>query len=600
MNIKLSVTKKQKLFIDAKESEVLFGGAAGGGKSYGQIVDALLFALRYPRSRQLVLRRTFAELEKSLIRTSLALFPRDIYSFNSSCHTGKFKNGSCIDFGYCAVEHDVYQYQSAEYDCVRFDELTHFTEAQYVYLISRVRGANRYPKQIKSSTNPGGIGHSWVKARFVDAAPPSTSFTGSDGMSRIFIPSLLDDNRFLTTSDPGYKKRLLALPEREKKALLFGDWNIFEGQYFSEFSKEAHVVSPFEIPRGWRKYRTINGIFTFNDDDGLDYLVIHAGKNIYCGELAYFENVSEISPVCTAANRRSRAYKHGCALYIIDGVNIIKVTATSASHVGDDCEVQPYVPTTYINGEVYEQKNLLSRFFHENYMAGSARSLAYGTHGLTYEILDEETKKCRVTGLTEIVDELYIPATVKLGDTDYYVTEIADYAFFQNEDITQIAVANGVLRIGVNAFSYCTSLRYVFMKESVELIDSGAFSNCYSLGTVFLGSQLREIKDGAFTMCPELKKVYYGAGPSSFEKVINKDEINPEIIEYYQRYKLFCAFIPIYTASARHRERMGRIRFERSRRRNSNSQNESRRSKDQSGRRLDRILASRLDRRRYG
>ena len=264
MNLKLTVTKKQKLFIDAAESEVLFGGAAGGGKSYGQMVDALLFALRYPRSRQLILRRTFAELEKSLIRTSLALFPRDIYSFNSSCHTGKFKNGSCIDFGYCAVEHDVYQYQSAEYDCVRFDELTHFTEAQYVYLISRVRGANRYPKQIKSSTNPGGIGHSWVKARFVDAALPNTTFVGNDGMKRIFIPSLLDDNTFLTRSDPDYKKRLLALPEREKKALLYGDWNIFEGQYFSEFSKEEHVVAPFEIPRGWRKYRTI--------DYGLDRL----------------------------------------------------------------------------------------------------------------------------------------------------------------------------------------------------------------------------------------------------------------------------------------------------------------------------------------
>lgn len=264
MNLKLTVTRKQKLFIDAAESEVLFGGAAGGGKSYGQMVDALLFALRYPRSRQLILRRTFAELEKSLIRTSLALFPRDIYSFNSSCHTGKFKNGSCIDFGYCAVEHDVYQYQSAEYDCVRFDELTHFTEAQYVYLISRVRGANRYPKQIKSSTNPGGIGHSWVKARFVDAALPNTAFVGNDGMKRIFIPSLLDDNTFLTRSDPDYKKRLLALPEREKKALLYGDWNIFEGQYFSEFSKEEHVVAPFEIPRGWRRYRTI--------DYGLDRL----------------------------------------------------------------------------------------------------------------------------------------------------------------------------------------------------------------------------------------------------------------------------------------------------------------------------------------
>ena len=141
MNVTLSVTKKQKLFIDAKESEVLFGGAAGGGKSYGQVVDALLFALKYPSSKQLILRRTFSELEKSLIRVAMEVFPRSLYRFNQSSHTCRFTNGSCIDFGYLAQESDVYQYQSAEYDCVRFDELTHFTERQYLYLISRVRGA---------------------------------------------------------------------------------------------------------------------------------------------------------------------------------------------------------------------------------------------------------------------------------------------------------------------------------------------------------------------------------------------------------------------------------------------------------------------------
>lgn len=264
MNVSLCVSKKQKLFLDAEEGEVLFGGAAGGGKSYGQMVDALIFALKYPGSKQLVLRRTFAELEKSLIRTSLALFPRDVYTFNSGNHTGKFKNGSIIDFGYCAAEADVYQYQSAEYDCIRFDELTHFTESQYVYLISRIRGANAYPKQIKSSTNPGGIGHTWVKERFVDPSPPGTAFVGEDGMRRVFIPSLLDDNQFLTRSDPEYKKRLLALPERERRALLYGDWNIFDGQYFTEFSVKRHVTTPFEIPAGWRKYRTI--------DYGLDRL----------------------------------------------------------------------------------------------------------------------------------------------------------------------------------------------------------------------------------------------------------------------------------------------------------------------------------------
>lgn len=264
MKISLSVTKKQKAFIDSSESEVLFGGAAGGGKSYGQMVDALLFALKYPGSKQLVLRRSFAELDKSLIRTSLSLFPREIYSFNSSSHTGRFKNGSIIDFGYCATEIDVYQYQSAEYDVIRFDELTHFTESQYIYLISRVRGANDYPKQIKSSTNPGGVGHGWVKARFVDPSPAGKSFVGDDGMTRVFIPALLDDNKFLSRGDPKYRQRLLALPDREKKALLHGDWNIFEGQYFTEFDPKKHIVTPFEIPKSWRKYRTI--------DYGLDRL----------------------------------------------------------------------------------------------------------------------------------------------------------------------------------------------------------------------------------------------------------------------------------------------------------------------------------------
>ncbi|MBR2466984.1 MAG: phage terminase large subunit [Clostridia bacterium] len=279
MNIRLAVTKKQKRFIDAGQSEVLFGGAAGGGKSYGQMADALIFALLYPTSKQLVLRRTFAELEKSLIRTSLSLFPRQIYSFNSSTHTGKFKNGSIIDFGYCAAETDVYQYQSAEYDVIRFDELTHFTKEQYVYLISRVRGANSFPKQIKSSTNPGGVGHGWVKERFVDPAPKNSEFLGDDGLTRIFIPSLLDDNSFLMSKDPKYKERLLALPERERRALLFGDWDIFEGQYFTEFNRDTHVIEPFEIPREWRRYRTIDYgldrlacLWIAADPDGVFYL----------------------------------------------------------------------------------------------------------------------------------------------------------------------------------------------------------------------------------------------------------------------------------------------------------------------------------------
>lgn len=262
--LQLKITPKQDAFIHAKPTEVLFGGAAGGGKSYGQVIDALLFALQYKGSKQLIIRRSFQELDKSIIRTVLSMYPREIFTFNSSSHTGRFKNGSIIDFGYLANENDVYQYQSAEYDVVRFDELTHFTETQYIYLISRVRGANSFPKQVKSSTNPGGVGHVWVKKRFIEPAPENTEFVGEDGVSRIFIPSKLDDNKFLNASDPNYKKRLLALPEKEKKALLYGDWNIFEGQYFDEFDPEKHICEPFDIPKEWRRYRAI--------DYGLDML----------------------------------------------------------------------------------------------------------------------------------------------------------------------------------------------------------------------------------------------------------------------------------------------------------------------------------------
>ena len=264
MTLNYKITKKQKSFIDSTEFEVLFGGAAGGGKSHGQLIDALLFAMRYPKSKQLMLRRSYPELEKSLIRAAAALYPRSIFTLNASNHLGKFKNGSIIDFGYCAGELDVYQYQSAEYDIIRFDELTHFSESQYLYLISRVRGANGYPKQVKCSTNPGGIGHSWVKRRFIDPAPPMCKFVGEDGLSRIYLPSLISDNPFLMDRDPDYEKRLLALPERERRALLYGDWSVFDGQYFSEFDPRVHVISPFEIPSHWRKYRTV--------DYGLDRL----------------------------------------------------------------------------------------------------------------------------------------------------------------------------------------------------------------------------------------------------------------------------------------------------------------------------------------
>jgi hypothetical protein len=276
---------RQQVFHQAEADEILYGGAAGGGKSEGTIFDALKYAMQYPGSRQIIFRRKFPDLQRSIISRTLQVYPKELGKYNSSKHEWSFINGSILELAYWDSDADYMNYQGAEYDVIRWEELTQFEERWYTYMLSRLRGSKPFPRSVRSTTNPGGAGHSWVKKRFVSLGPPEVTYevpeTDEDGnilvwpegipgvtpgepiiRSRLFIPANLYDNQALLREDPGYLARLMALSDVERKQLLEGDWDVFAGQYFAEFTRSVHVIEPFEIPREWKRYRALDEGYT--------------------------------------------------------------------------------------------------------------------------------------------------------------------------------------------------------------------------------------------------------------------------------------------------------------------------------------------------
>jgi hypothetical protein len=241
---------RQKIFQNSRAKYRLFGGAAGPGKTKALLWEAIRQALKVDRCDTLLLRRTYPELESSL----LSYFRRDVRrklykSYNESKHLVTWHNGSTTRFGYCRNENDVYQYQGAEFLFIGIDELTHFTLKQWQFLTSR----NRCPVPnsfccMAGATNPGNIGHAWVKALWVDHVPPPGFERPElyDPNEYDFIRARLDDNP-IYAEDAAYRQTLEALPEHLRRAFLEGDWNVFAGQYFDVFDFGRHTARPEEI-----------------------------------------------------------------------------------------------------------------------------------------------------------------------------------------------------------------------------------------------------------------------------------------------------------------------------------------------------------------
>ena len=277
------------------EDEIFGGGSAGGGKSEVEVI-APLAQVHIPHFRGLILRKTYKELEELLGKAESyypKAFPRA--RFNGSKYQWTFPSGAKIEFGNLEHTKDKYKYQGRAFDFIGFDELTHFLFEEYIYLSSRNRPNGPGTRVYRMSTgNPGGVGHSWVKDRFITAGKPGKTIwedvelVHPDGhvevlhLSRVFVPFTLFDNKILMDNDPKYAARLASLPEKERNALLYGDWDSFAGMFFDDFRIEpdiraasanglemsaeqlrrerrfVHVIEPFDPNPDWKIYRSFD------------------------------------------------------------------------------------------------------------------------------------------------------------------------------------------------------------------------------------------------------------------------------------------------------------------------------------------------------
>ncbi|MDP8078347.1 phage terminase large subunit [Phocoenobacter skyensis] len=274
-SLNFNLHKQQTKAFLSEANEILYGGAAGGGKSHLMRVVAIMLCSQVDGLQVYLFRRLSDDLYKNHMEGAAGFFTMlsswfesKLVKFNGSKNYVEFWNGSKIWLSHCQHEKDLIKYQGAEIHVLLIDELTHFTEKQYRFLRGRVRlGGLKVPDNIRlpliiTGSNPGGVGHNWVKRMFVDFATP-LSITRTDkkegGMLRQYIPAKIEDNPTLLENDPDYIDRLEGLGTPSLiKAMRNGDWNIVAGGALDDVWSNRLILPRFKIPKSWRVDRSFD------------------------------------------------------------------------------------------------------------------------------------------------------------------------------------------------------------------------------------------------------------------------------------------------------------------------------------------------------
>ena len=265
----------------------------------------------------------------------------------------------------------------------------------------------------------------------------------------------------------------------------------------------------------------IHAIFSYKDNYKNDQLVIHSGSRLYKIPLKEKDNpTSGHLPIAYLEDRKSTAFSFENSLYVLDGCDITVVDGEGVASSVLKGECEPYVPTCYLNGEEYEQRNLLTDEFYERYGIGDSDEIATESPELIYEIISKEDKTCAVSGVSMSAwKPIYIPSKTTIGGESYSVIEVLDNALLNTEQLTALTIANGVKKIGRNAFRNCIHLESVVLPDSITEIGRSAFCSSTLLSYLYLGKGVTKIGEDFVLRCPLLADIEYGGTADDLGKI---------------------------------------------------------------------------------